>query len=156
MANLVSLAAVTVATIGVLGSVATASLSYYFTKKHEVEMEERRLKQECYKSFIKALSDVAIDNRDHDAQKRLSECFNSLLLIGDAQVLATAMDFHELVRIENTALPRSSAEWIRRHDDLLNALLRAMRHDLFKRKQRGETFPRVHLVGTKPARNAKP
>jgi len=44
-----------------------------------MRLEERRLKEEYYKAFIKALSDVAIDNRDTAAQKRLSEVSIHLL-----------------------------------------------------------------------------
>ncbi len=70
MDKIIPLSTVIVATIGLLASVSTASLSYYFTKKHQLEMEERRLKEEFYKSFIKALSDVTIDNKDDEAQKK--------------------------------------------------------------------------------------
>ena len=58
-----------VASISLFASVITASLSYHFTKKHQLKMEERQLKEEYYKSFIKALSDVAIDNYNNKAQK---------------------------------------------------------------------------------------
>ncbi len=75
------------ATIGLLASVVTASMSYYFTKKHELKMEERRLKEEYFKKFLKALSDVAIDNKNEKALNRLSEGFNYLLLIADAEVV---------------------------------------------------------------------
>jgi peptidoglycan/LPS O-acetylase OafA/YrhL len=68
-----------IAAISLFASVVTASLSYWFTKKNQMRLEERRLKEEYYKAFIKALSDVAIDNRDTAAQKRLSEVSIHLL-----------------------------------------------------------------------------
>ena len=77
-------------------------------------MEERRLKEEFYRSFIKALSDVAIDNKDDDAQKRLSEGFNSLLLMANANAVRKLMDFHDFVRIENTTILRDSEEWAKK------------------------------------------
>ncbi len=148
MDKIIPLSTVIVATIGLLASVSTASLSYYFTKKHQLEMEERRLKEEFYKSFIKALSDVAIDNKDDEAQKRLSEGFNSLLLIANANVVKKLMEFHDFVKIENTNIHRDSEEWSRKHDDLLTELVKAMRQDLFgKEKDIDKFFPRVHLVG---------
>jgi peptidoglycan/LPS O-acetylase OafA/YrhL len=69
MNRIIPLLTVIVAMIGLLASVIAASLSYYFTKKYQLKMEERRLKEEFYKLFIKALSDVAINNKDSEAQK---------------------------------------------------------------------------------------
>lgn len=69
---------------GLFASAFTAFISYFFTKKHQMRIEERRLKEEFYKNYIKALSDVAIDNKSDEAQKRLSECFNTSLLIADS------------------------------------------------------------------------
>ena len=144
------LSVIIIASIGLLSSVITASLSYYFTKKHQLKMEERRLKEEFYRSFIKALSDVAIDNEDDAAQKRLSEGFNSLLLMANANVVSKLMEFHNFVKIENTAIPRDSEEWTKKHDDLLTELVKEMRQDLFgKEKNINKFFPKVHLVGRK-------
>jgi hypothetical protein len=144
--------AIIVASIGLLASTITVSLTYFFTKKHQLEMEERRLKEEYYKSFIKALSDVAIDNKDDEAQKRLSEGFNSLIVIASANVVKKLMEFHNFVRIENTDIPRNSEEWSAKHDDLLTELMKAMRQDLFGRNEVIDRFPKIHLVGRKPNR----
>ncbi|MFA5411371.1 MAG: hypothetical protein WC321_05895 [Candidatus Omnitrophota bacterium] len=138
-----------VATIGLLASAIAVSLTYFFTKKHQLKMEERRLKEEYYKSFIKALSDVAIDNKDEVAQKRLSEGFNSLIVIGGANVVEKLMEFHNFIRIENTNIPRNSEDWSVKHDDILNELVKAMRTDLFGNKEIKNKFPRIHLVGRK-------
>ena len=147
------LSVIVVASIGLLASVITASLSYYFTKKRQLKMGERRLKEEFYRSFIKALSDVAIDNKDDDAQKRLSEGFNSLLLMANANAVRKLMDFHDFVRIENTTILRDSEEWAKKHDDLLTELVKAMRQDLFgEEKNINKFFPKVHLIGRKTNR----
>lgn len=135
---------------GLFASAFTASISYFFTKKHQLKMEERRLKEEFYKNFIKALSDVAIDNKNDDAQKRLSECFNTSLLIADANVVAKMMGFHDLIRMEN--ISRNPDEWLTKHDELLTDLIIAMRKDLMgKEKIATVLFPKVHLVGKKPS-----
>ena len=141
-----------VASIGLLASAITVSVSYFFTKKHQLKMEERRLKEEFYKSFIKALSDVAIDNKDDEAQKRLSEGFNSLIVIASANVVRKLMDFHDFVRLENTTIPRNSEEWSRKHGILLNELVKAMRQDLFGKREAIDKFPAIHLVGRKPSK----
>jgi hypothetical protein len=64
MDRIIFLPSVVVASVGLLASVITASLTYYFTKKHQLKMEERRLKEESYRKFIKALSDMALDNSE--------------------------------------------------------------------------------------------
>ncbi|MCK5306830.1 MAG: hypothetical protein KAJ66_06810 [Candidatus Omnitrophica bacterium] len=144
------LSEIIVASIGLLASAITASLSYYFTKKHQLKREECRLKEEFYRLFIKALSDVAIDNKDDDAQKSLSEGFNSLLLMANANVVSKLMEFHNFVKMENVVIPRDSEEWTRKHDDLLTELVKEMRQDLFgKGKNINRFFPKVHLVGRK-------
>lgn len=140
-----------VAAISLFASVVTAALSYWFTKKHQLRMEERRLKEEYYKAFVKALSDVAIDNRDVAAQKRLSEGFNSLIVIGSPPVVKKLMQFHDFVKTENTAIPRDANEWASRHDELLRELVKVMRRDIYgKEKDIDEYISNVHLVGRGP------
>lgn len=139
-----------VASISFLASVITASLSYYFTKKHQLKIEERRLKEEYYKSFIKALSDVAIDNYDEKALERLSEGFNSLIVIAGPKVVKKLMEFHEFTRAENMTIPRNSEKWSITHDALLKELVKAMREDIFGREKNIDQYiSGVHLVGGK-------
>jgi hypothetical protein len=145
-----------IASIGLLASVITASLSYYFTKKYQSKMEERKLKEEYYKSFIKAFSDVAIDNFNDEAQKRLSEGFNSLIIIASPNVVKELMEFHDFIRPQNTTIPRDSAEWLIEHDNRLRILVRAMREDIFgKEKNIDKYISQVHLVGKAPRRPHK-
>jgi hypothetical protein len=147
---------VIIAAIGLLAAVITASLFYYFTKKHQLKMEERKLKEEYYKSFIKALSDVAIDNFDDEAQKRLSEGFNSLIIIASPNVVKELMDFHDFIRPQNTTIPRDSAEWLIEHDNKLRILVKTMREDIYgKEKNIDKYISQVHLVGKAPKRQKK-
>ncbi len=140
-----------IASISLIASVLTASLSYYFAKKHERLSNERRLKEEFYRQFIEALNDVVIDSNDNNSQVRLSKAFNSLLLISSADVIQRLMDFHDFLRTDvaqKSPVPRDSKEWLIKHDDILNELIKAMRIDLFgAKKYSGRDFPRVHLVG---------
>ncbi len=119
-------------------------------------MEERKLKEEYYKSFIKALSDVAIDNFSEDAQERLSEGFNSLIIIASPKVVKELMEFHDFIRPSNTAISRDSEEWSIEHDKRLRTLVKAMREDIFgKEKYIDEYISQVHLVGKAPKRSKK-
>ena len=137
-----------IASISLLASVITASLSYYFTKKHQLKIEGRRRKEEYYKSFVKALSDVTISNKDSEAQRRLSEGFNSLIVIGSPTVVKKLMEFHEFVRAENLQQHRNSNEWAIQHDILLRAAIKEMRQDIFgKEKNIDDYLANVHLVG---------
>ena len=136
------------AAITLFASVLTASLSYWFTKKHQLRLEERRLKEEYYKAFIKALSDAAIDNQDVTAQDRLSEGFNSLIVIGSPSVVKKLMQYHNFVRMDNTEIPRDSKEWSLRHDELLRELIKEIRLDIYgKEKDIDKYISSVHLVG---------
>jgi hypothetical protein len=145
-----------IAAISLLAAVITASLSYYFTKINQSKMEERKLKEEYYRSFIKALSDVAIDNFNDEAQKRLSEGFNSLIVIASPDVVQELMEFHNFIRPQNTTIPRDSVEWLTEHDNRLRTLVKAMREDIFgKEKNIDKYISQVHLVGKAPKRPNK-
>jgi hypothetical protein len=137
-----------VASIGLFASVITASISYYFTKKHQLKIQDRRLKEEFYKSFIKSLSDVAKNNKDSQALDRLSEGFNSLLLIGSPDVVEKLMDYHDFIKMGNNTIPRDSNEWRLKHDEMLKKLIITIRKDLFgNEKNADEKLKKVHLVG---------
>ena len=46
-----------IATIGIVIAAVSASLSYFFTKRNQLRVDECRLKEKCYLDYIKALSD---------------------------------------------------------------------------------------------------
>lgn len=94
---------------------------------------------------------MAIDNRDDEPQKRLSEGFNSLIVIGSPAVVKTLMQFHDFVRIENTKIQRDLNEWALRHDELFKELVKEMHRDIYgKEKDIDEYISNVHLVGRGP------
>lgn len=137
-----------VASISLVASVVTASLSYYLTKRQQIKSEERKLKEEYYRLFIKAMSDVAVNNNDQDAQKKLSEGFNSLIVIGSPEAVFELMRFHNYIRAENKKVSRDTPEWIAMHDSLLRDLVKAMRRDIFgKEKDIDKFLLDVHLTG---------
>ena len=140
------------AIFGLLGSFIT----FYLTKKLQIKSEERKIRQEYYRTFIRALSDVAIDNSDDEAQKRLSEGFNSLIVVGAPQVVQKLMEFHDFVRRENKEFPRNSPEWAIKHDQLLRTLIKSIRKDLYGKEKNIDFYiSKVHLTGRKIKSNEK-
>lgn len=132
------------AILGLFGS----CLTYYLAKQQQLDAEQRNLKREYYKNFIKALSDVAIDNSDDDAQIMFSESINSLIVIASPAVVQQLMIFHDFIKISNTIIPRGSHEWSERHDKLLKQLVVVIRQDIYgKEHDIDEFLSGIHLVG---------
>jgi hypothetical protein len=110
-------------------------------------MEERRLKEENYKIFMKALSDVAINNSNELALTKLSEAFNSSLVMASSSVIKYLMIYHELIKRSKTMDPELFSK---QHDEILTELIKTMRIDLFgKNKKLNKDFPLIHLLGGK-------
>ena len=149
METLISLQSIVIASIGLFASVITASLSYYFTKRHQLKMEERRLKENFYIKFIKSLSLVALDNSDASALDKLSDGFNNLLIIANQKTIEVLMEFHNFIKVGgDTNIPRDSVEWSTRHDELLTKLVKEIRKDLLGKKSViDKNFPLIHLTG---------
>jgi len=150
MEKIISFQSIIVAGISLFASALTISLTYYFTKKHQLKMEERRLKEEFYKTFIVAMNDLVTDNKNAKFQKSFSNSVNSLLLIADSEVVNNLTLFVEYIK--NKSVNRNSDDWINKHDILLTKLIKSMRKDLFGNKYTDEkVFPKIiHLTGGKP------
>jgi hypothetical protein len=133
--------------IGLLASTVTASLAYYFSKQQQFASENRRIKEEFYRQFIKALNDVAQDNKNQQAQSKLAEGFNTLILVGSADVVNRLMAFHNFVKPSGPDIDRNSEQWSRDHDELLTELVRSMRDDLLGKASGSAKITGVHLVG---------
>ncbi|MGQ0643879.1 MAG: hypothetical protein ACT4O3_00090 [Elusimicrobiota bacterium] len=124
MDRIIFLPSVVVASVGLLASVITASLTYYFTKKHQLKMEERRLKEESYRKFIKALSDMALDNSEKN-RMAVADIWNSMLLVAHSDVLKRWQIFHQSFK------PNIDYRvWPDEQRTLFTELIRAMRADL--------------------------
>jgi hypothetical protein len=136
-----------VAVLGLLASVISASVTYYLTKRQQFALEERRLKEEFYRRFIKALNDATAENPEDDAINALSEGFNSLVLVANKKVVKQLMDFHDFVKITNKDVSRGTKEWGQNFDKLYTELIRSIRADLFGREEDAATFPPLHMVG---------
>ncbi|MEG2687076.1 MAG: hypothetical protein RR954_08170 [Christensenellaceae bacterium] len=56
-----------IAILGTITAVITIALTNYFVKANQLKLEERKLKEEYYVSFIRAVSESVISNH---AEKR--------------------------------------------------------------------------------------
>lgn len=129
--------------IGVIAAIISAAFSYYLTKKNQMSIEERKLKEEYYTDFIKAASGVAVQ-RDDKSIDNLADKQNRLLLIGSSEVVTKLLIFHDYLKPESQKKNRFDSS---RHDELLTELLKAMRKDLYKHKKINDNYPLVHLTG---------
>ena len=129
--------------VGVITAVISAALSYYFTKRHQVSIEERKLKEVYYTDYIKAVSRVVVEVNS-SAKDDLADKQNRLLLIGSSEVVNTLMDFHNYIKPESTEKNGFSSDI---HDELLTKLVKAMRRDLYGSKKINDNYPIIHLTG---------
>lgn len=127
-----------IAIVGAFVTIVTAILTNYFTKRNQLRFEERKLKEEYYTNYIKAISaNVLLRGADGE----LDDAQNRLLLVGSADVVKALMTFFD--RIKPSSPPLAGNE----HDLLLTELVKAMRADLYGRKAVNKGFPLVHLSG---------
>ncbi|MFW9880091.1 MAG: hypothetical protein ACFFG0_44015 [Candidatus Thorarchaeota archaeon] len=134
-----------VSLITVSGSIFTAGLVYYFTKKHQLEMDWRKEKINHYKVLLSSLSDLAVDGTDKEkANKKFSLAFNTIALVAPQYVITALMNFHDEVKCTN--LNKS----LEKHDELLKELLLAIRKDIkWCGKDDINSF-KFHLMGSAP------
>lgn len=130
--------------IGIVTAVITASLSYYFAKKQQLQADERRLKEKYYFAYIQAVSDIVIVRNKEKARDMLAEAQNQLLLVGSADVVSAVLKFHDYIKPSGQEEHGFNAET---HDLLLTEIMKAMRVDLYKNKKINNNYPIIHLMG---------
>ena len=134
-----------VSVITIAGSILVASITFYFSKKHELKMKWLKEKRDHYKNLLLALSDLAIDGVDKDeANQRFSSYFNTVSLVAPVYVINALMNFHNEVKSSNRN--HSTTE---NHDRLLKELLLAIRKDLEFSDDDSEASFDFHLIGSK-------
>lgn len=111
-----------VAIVGALVAILTAVITNYLTKRSQLKFEERKLKEEYYTNYVKAISNNVLMKDEH---AELDDAQNRLILVGSAQVVRILMQFHDAIKI--SAQPISGEE----HDKILINLIKAMRADLY-------------------------
>ena len=130
-----------IAILSALVTIMTVVITNYFSKKNQLKFEERKMKEEYYTNYIKALSDNAL-MRDNDDE--LEDAQNKLILVGSSEVVDNLMKFFDKIR--QSAAPISAEE----HDRLLTKLVKAMRKDLYGNKKVNDSYPIIHLSGKRP------
>ena len=130
-----------VAIVGALVAMLTAVITNYLTKKNQLKFEERKLKEEYYTNYVKAISNNVLMKDEH---AELDDAQNRLILVGSADVVRILMQFHN--KIQLSAPPISGEE----HDRILTDLVKAMRADLYGTKKINDGYPMVHLSGLRP------
>lgn len=130
-----------VAIVGAFMAILTVIITNYLTKRNQLKFEERKLKEEYYTNYVKAISNNVLMKDDH---AELDDAQNRLILIGSAEVVRILMQFHD--KIKPSAPPLSGKE----HDRILTDLIKAMRTDLYGTKKINNGYPIVHLSGLRP------
>ena len=129
---------VILATVGAFVTMLTAIVTNYLTKKNQLKFEERKLKEEYYTNYVKAISHNVLMKTDHE---ELDDAQNRLILIGSSDVVRILMQFHD--KIKPSAPPLSFDE----HNRILTDLIKAMRADLYGTKKINDGYPIIHLSG---------
>lgn len=129
---------VVIAIVGAVVTIITAILTNYFTKKNQLRFEERKLKEEHYTNYVKAISaNVLLKGESGE----LDDAQNRLLLVASPEVVTALMKFYE--RIKPSSPPLAGSE----HDRLLTNLIKEMRADLYGTKAVNKGYPLIHLSG---------
>ena len=122
---------IVVAIVGALVAILTAVITNHLTKRSQLKFEERKLKEEYYTNYVKAISNNVLMK---DAQNRL-------ILVGSSEVVRILMQFHDAIKI--SAPPINGEE----HDKILTDLIKAMRADLYGTRKINDGYPTIHLSG---------
>ena len=127
-----------IAIVGALVTVITAILTNFFTKRNQLRFEERKLKEQYYTNYVKAISaNVLLKAEDGE----LDDAQNRLLLIGSSDVVKALMNFFDKIKTSAPPLPGDE------HDILLTELIKAMRADLYGTRAVNKGYPLIHLSG---------
>ena len=126
--------------IGILGSIISASITYFFTKKQQINAEERRIKQEYFLNYIKVISDYAISNDRENKIYDVADVANNLSSIASSEVVRDAQAFHEYMRT-----PRKDYS-IQKQDELYTTLVKSMRKDLYKKSNINSGYPTLKIL----------
>jgi hypothetical protein len=124
-----------VALITAGATVVVTAITFALTKAKEREAEWRSQKLVHYKEFMAAANEMLVVTPPELARVRFANASNNINLVGSALVLITLRALLDEISISNT--PNRTAE---RHDQLLTALLLAIREDLGIRPQPPGTF----------------
>lgn len=134
-----------VAFISVSGSIIVAALTFYKTKKNQLDVELQHEKMNHYKELLSSLSDLAVDGTDKEiANQRFSLAVNTIALVAPQYVITALMNFHDEVKFSN------KNRTVDRHDELLKELVLAIRKDIGRSSYGDNENFTFHLIGSSP------
>ena len=121
--------AIICALIGTMSAIIVAIITSYYSKKRELQFEERKLKQKYYIDYILALSENMNNLDDETYTIKENNSFNLIVLVGSANVVNALYELKDLVI--KYLKKESIANYEAKYTELLTALLKEMRIDLY-------------------------
>lgn len=109
---------------GITVAALTAIITYATTRRREREAEIRKEKLEHYKEFIASLSGIMSGEGTDEGQRDFARACNKLNLVAPHAVIVALQAFQNEIKQGNPN--RTQA----RHDELMSALIHALRQDL--------------------------
>lgn len=132
-----------IAILGTITAVITVSLTNFFSKRNQIKLEERKLKESYYLSFIQIISNAAISHSSIDSIRALADCVNKLLLVANAEVVNDVLLFME--HIQRGEINKSPEK----QNILLTNVIKSMRSDLANNKKINYNYPIIEIKGFK-------
>ncbi len=133
-----------IAILSTFTSIMTLIITNYLSKRNQLKFDERKLKEEYYINYVKALSENVLSTDFNSARNSISDAQNKLLLVGSGEVVQNLMIFHDAVK------PSSKELTGEEHDLLLTKLIKSMRSDLYNDRKVNKHYPVIHLTGIAP------
>jgi hypothetical protein len=133
---------VLIAIISASASLWVAALTFYFTKKHQIQAEWKREKLEHYRKLLVSLSDLAVDGKNKDkANEDFSEFSNTICLVASQEVI------HKLMLLHNEIKQSNEKHNLDHEVKLVNDLMIEIRKDIgLTKKDNVQKFD-FHLIG---------
>lgn len=119
-----------VAIITVVGTIVAAAITSYLTKAKDREAEWRAVKLTHYKRFMTALSAIVGPTPTPEERITFADAANDIFLVGSPAVLVALRAY-----LDETS-DANSGKVVDRHDELLTALIFAIREDLGRKPNR--------------------
>lgn len=123
------------AAISAIAAVAAVVITYVLTRRREHEADWRKLRFDQYREFIVALSGVTEGRATPEAHRRYTDAFNSMALVAPLSVLRPLRAYQNEITYRNAANRTQET-----HDQAFNALVRALRADVYPRRLGDEGF----------------
>lgn len=136
--------AVFTASISGAVGLAAAALTYLLSKKRERDAEWRRLKLDHYREFFLAMSGIVEHRASRQAHARFADAHDSLNLVAPGKVIVRLDAFMDELSFRNRERSQE------RHDELLSALIHAIRSDVQPERLGIDEPRRFRLLGLPP------